>query len=543
MTTATDPAAATSQAPDPVPPTAHVAAWAWALALAAMWIWTWLHLSLAWRSFPNYEYGFAVPFLALYLARQRLASHPAPVGQPGIGGALLGLVAIGGWAGFFLGELLRSVDPVWRPSGILMSLACTGLTAAWLVRLGGWRLLWVLAFPLAFTWTAVPWPTFAESWLTKGLKHFVTAVNVEILNLIGVAAEQKGNVIDLVNGTVVVDGACSGVNSLQSSLMIALFLGELFRFTVLRRIVLIGLAVLIAICGNIARTFTLAWLVHLQGEGAVETYHDSLGLIAIVAIYGAIIVVGWRMSGAGGLPSRPTGWGAEGYVRAATRLSPIGAAVAALAMLTVPALAKVWFAVSPGGEVRKQFSALFFLRDHPVPPGWKVEPVKFTKTEHEALGFTEGEALRVAAPWGSEGTMYHFFWEPTATHATLFYEHTPDVCMPGAGWQLTAPPTVVKLRVAGTEVAARLFPFEREGGQTAAVQTIWHGGQSAVIGKMDNTEARLSRLGLLWDGQRRHGMEVLSIFVAGRADEARYVREAEAMIEAFLEANPNPDVR
>jgi exosortase len=540
--TATSAPPQTAPAPESAPVAAQLAAWGWALALAAMWVWTWLHLSLAWRSFPNYEYGFAVPFLALYLARQRLAAQPDAVGAPGIGGWLLGLVAIGAWAAFLLGELLRSVDPVWRPSGILMALACTGLTAAWLVRLGGWRLLWGLAFPLAFTWTAVPWPTFAESWLTKGLKHFVTAVNVEILNATGVAAMQKGNVIDLVNGTVVVDGACSGVNSLQSSLMIALFLGELFHFTVVRRIVLLVLAVLIALVGNIARTFTLARLVHAIGEGAVETYHDTLGLIAIVAIYGAIIIVGWMMAG-GGLPSRGGGWSTRGYVRAGARLSPLGAVVAALAICAVPALARVWFAVSPGGEVRKQFSALFFLRDHPVPPGWKVEPVKFTKTEHDALGFTEGEALRVTAPWGAEGTMYHFFWAPTATHATLFYEHTPDVCMPGAGWQLTAPPTVVKLRVAGTEVAARLFPFEREGAQTAAVQTIWHGGESAVIGKMDNTEARLSRLGLLWDGPRRHGMEVLSIFVAGRADEARYVREAEAMLAAFLETNPTPDVR
>ena len=172
-----------------------------------------------------------------------------------------------------------------------------------------------------------------------------------------------------------------------------------------------------------------------------------------------------------------------------------------------------------------------------------MEPVKFTKTEHEALGFTEGEALRVSAPSGASGTMYHFFWSPKATHATLFYEHTPDVCMPGAGWQLTGTPSVVSLRVAGVEVAARLFHFEREGGQTAAIQTIWHGGESAVIGKMNNTEARLGRLGLLWDGPRRHGMEVLSIFVAGRADEARYVREAEAMLAAFLEPNAAPDVR
>jgi len=527
----------------PGAPGSRVALWGWLVALGAMWGWTWLHLSLAWRSFPNYEYGVAVPFLALYLARQRYVSHPAPLGPPGIGGGLLGLVALVAWAGFFLGELLRSIDPVWRPGGILLALCCTGLTAAWLVRWGGWRLLGVLAFPLAFTWVAVPWPTFIESALTQGLKRFVTGVNVEALNATGVAAIQQANVIDLLRGTVVVDGACSGVNSLQSSLMIALFLGELFRFSAVRRIVLVAVAVGIAICGNIARTFTLARLVDALGEGAIETYHDSLGLAAILGIYAAIILVGWRMSGGATRTVRGSETVDPRAGAVGARLSAPAAGFAALAFLAVPAAAAVWFALSPGGEIRLQRSALFSLRDRPVPAGWTVEPVKFTKTEHEALGFSEGQALRVTSPAGAEGTMYHFFWAPEATHATLFYEHTPDVCMPGAGWQLLSPPTVVPLQVARTEVAARLFRFEREGGQTAAIQAIWHGGESAVIGKMDNTEARLGRLALLWQGPRRRGMEVISVFVAGRADEARYVREAEAMVAAFLEANPTPDVR
>jgi exosortase len=537
------PALSLQEAPETVAPPTSVAAWAWGLALGGMWVWTWLHLSLAWRSFPNYEYGFAVPFLALYLARQRLASRPDAVGSPALGGALFALIAVGAWSVFMLAELLRSIDPVWRPCGMLMAAACTVWTAAWLLRGGGWRLLGVLAFPLAFTWVAVPWPTFVESYVTKGLKHFVTVVDVEALNLTGVPAMRHGNVIDLVSGSVVVDGACSGVNSLQSSLMIALFLGELFRFGVARRILLVALGVVIAICGNMVRTYTLARLVNALGEGAIETYHDHLGLVAIIGIYAAIIAVGWLLARESGLPLRTPHSPGAGYLRAAARLSPIGAGLAALAVLTVPLLANVWFAASPGGEIRQQRTQLFFLRDHPVPPRWKTEPVKFTKTEHEALGFSEGEALRVTTPTGAEGTLYHFFWGPNATHATLFYEHTPDVCMPGGGWQLVGTPNVVSLHVAGTDVAARIFHFEREGAETAAIQTIWHGGESAVIGKMNDAEARAGRLALLWRGPRRRGMEVISVFVAGRADEERYVREAETMLGAFLVPNPAADVR
>ncbi len=532
--------------PAETPPTrVNVAGWAWGLAIAGVWLWTWRHLALAWGAFPNYEYGYAVPFLALYLAWQRLSADPdalSPKNPRAIGGGLFAVVACGAWGGFMLGELLRCIDPVWRPIGLLLMAACTALTTAWLLRTGGWRLLACVAFPLAFTWVAVPWPTFMEASLTKGLKHFVTATNVEALNAIGVAAIQQGNVIDLVGGTVVVDGACSGVNSLQSSLMIALFLGELFRFGFGRRVFLIAAGLGIAICGNMVRTFSLAWLVHREGHGAVERYHDTLGLVAILAIYAAIIALGWLLARSG-LPPRPQSLPQAGAMFAAARQSPFAAGFGAVAFLAVPVLALGWFAVSPGGEIRQQHSALFFLRDQPVPPRWKAEPVKLTKTENDALGFSEGEALQLTTPTGAEGTIFHFFWAPNATHATLFYEHTPDVCMPGAGWQLTSPPHVVTVRVGGAETAARIFEFQREGGQTSALQMIWNGGESAVIGKMNNAEARVGRLGLLWKGPRRRGMEVITAFVAGGLDDARRIREVESMLKNFLTANPTADLR
>jgi hypothetical protein len=72
---------------------------------------------------------------------------------------------------------------------------------------------------------------------------------------------------------------------------------------------------------------------------------------------------------------------------------------------------------------------------------------------------------------------------------------------------------------------------------------IWNGGESAVIGKMNNAEARVGRLGLLWKGPRRRGMEVITAFVAGGLDDARRIREVESMLENFLTANPSAEVR
>ena len=57
-----------------------------------------------------------------------------------------------------------------------------------------------------------------------------------------------------------VDEACSGIRSFDATLMISLFLGELYRFGLLRRIGLVGFGVALAFGCNIVRTLILAWV-------------------------------------------------------------------------------------------------------------------------------------------------------------------------------------------------------------------------------------------------------------------------------------------
>ena len=52
-------------------------------------------------------------------------------------------------------------------------------------------------------------------------------VTVGALNLLGITAVQRGNVIELQTGSVGFDEPCSGIRSLQAVLMLALFLGRI----------------------------------------------------------------------------------------------------------------------------------------------------------------------------------------------------------------------------------------------------------------------------------------------------------------------------
>ena len=68
------------------------------------------------------------------------------------------------------------------------------------------------------------------------------------------AAMTPGVVIETGAGPVGVDTACSGIRSFQASVMVGLFLGELFRYGFLRRMILLLGGIGVAFLCNVVRT-------------------------------------------------------------------------------------------------------------------------------------------------------------------------------------------------------------------------------------------------------------------------------------------------
>ena len=103
-----------------------------------------------------------------------------------------------------------------------------------------------------------------------GLMRTVAAVATEALSLCGIPAQLEGSLIRVSTGLVGVNEACSGVRSLQTSLMIGLLFGELKRLSVPKRFALILGALAIAIVANFARAFFLVWIAATQSISAVD---------------------------------------------------------------------------------------------------------------------------------------------------------------------------------------------------------------------------------------------------------------------------------
>src|ERR1022692_1980579 len=158
-------------------------------------------------------------------------------------------------------RFLHEANPTWRLTSLLWTLEVIGLTLLLLQMFtevgsqrpqgrsqrseirGQWR---GLAFPVCFFLVAVPWPSGLETFMVQSLMRSNVATTVELLGLFGIPAVQHANVIEVGTGVVGIDEACSGIRSLQATLMISLFLGELYRLTVRRRVGLVVLGFVLA---------------------------------------------------------------------------------------------------------------------------------------------------------------------------------------------------------------------------------------------------------------------------------------------------------
>src|SRR4029077_17421607 len=248
------------------------------LFFGALWFVLCRQLSGEWLVNEQYNYGWFVPFFALYLFWLRWQDRPPPE-IPNSKSQVPNkwIVAFIGIAALFLllpVRLFEIATPEWRPLGWIHAAAVATLALLYLWCVGGKPWVGHVAFPVAFFFVAVPWPTAVEVPIIQGLMRSVADVAAETAMLLGIPAQVEGNLIRVSTGLVGVNEACSGIRSLQTSLMIGLLFGELKRLSVLRRVALVVGAVIIAVFANFVRAVFLVTVAATENVSEVNRWHD-----------------------------------------------------------------------------------------------------------------------------------------------------------------------------------------------------------------------------------------------------------------------------
>ena len=449
------------------------------LFFGALWFILCRQLTGEWSVNEQYNYGWFVPFFSLYLFWLCWQDRPQPFRISNFEFRILTVGAVVALLLLLPVRLFEIANPEWRLLAWVHATAVVTLTLLLIWRAGGRAWLRHFAFPVAFIFIAVPWPTPVETPIIQGLMRIVARVAAETAMLLGIPAQVEGNLIRVSNGLVGVNEACSGIRSLQTALMIGLLFGELKRLSILRRVELVAGAVAIALFANFFRAVFLVTVAATENISEVSRWHDIAGYTIIALVFVGTMGLAYLLGRSEIRHQRSEVPGRWSVVRS----SYLAAALCWLLLVEIGTAA--WYRVHERNLVSTA----------PWSVQWSEQSLNFRKLKMDSeirgvLRFDDGEAAawtltspisseNVAKPRASgtqvngsgENTisclLYVFRWKPGRNSALLANLHRPDVCLPASGWSQVADDGVRNYPVsAAFELPFRHFEFQRAFGDS-----------------------------------------------------------------------------
>ncbi len=422
-------------------------------------------------------------------------------------------------------RLIQESAPDWRLLGWAMGGICVAISLAAVYFAGGIAWLRHFAFPIAFFLIAVPWPVPLEQTLVQWLMRSVTQICVEALSWASIPAIQSGNVIQIATGKVGVEEACSGVRSLQTTLMIALFMGELLRFGIVRRIILLVGGLGVAFICNASRAFFLVWVSAKSGTDAVAKWHDNVGMAVLLASLVGVGILCALLNFKRSEKEEPS-------------LDPGLLHPSAPPKRGILIALAVWFVVI---EISTEAWYRMAEARSPKANAWNVSwptgqkafrEIEIGEATRNILKYTDARSAVWADEQGLNWAMVLLRWAPGRTSVQLARAHGPEVCLPSAGAVMTEDLGLRPMRIKGIDLPMRSYIFRTRNGLIYVFYCLWEqrpdtdGPQSTFV---DMTMAR--RLDAVRKGVRNAGQQAIEVVVSNVPGP----EQAEVAVKQFLE--------
>ena len=427
-------------------------------AVALLLLIAWLYASILARLFlqwvgphhdPNFEHGIFVPLFAMFVLwqeRKRLkaiAAAPSWAGLPLVVLSMLVLV---------LGVLGADI--------FLPRVSLLILLAGLIILFQGWTFFRAVLFPWAFLVLMIPIPSLIISRVTFPLQLLAAKLATALLGLV-VVVHREGNVIWLVSGPLDVVEACSGIRSLLSLVTLAIIYGYLLESRKWVRVVLACAAVPIAVAANSFRVFGTGLLVQFgygdEAEGAPHALAGLLifavALIMLFAVHRLICLI-WKS----GPPARSNVAHLEEQPAGEIRMK---AGSFRFGIVAVPMLATaIGLQAHSSTEIIPPHQPLSSL---PSQIGaWTGNDDPLDQETLDILG--PGEYLvrdyeNANQPEPSINLYIPFFPSQKAGDTI----HSPDHCLPGAGWIPTSREVIQLARPDGSSVPVNRYVVSKMG--------------------------------------------------------------------------------
>ena len=231
-------------------------------------------LSYYWNTDPDLSFGWIVLMLAGYVLWEALEESSPPNQSLGPLSCIL----------YITGLLMMAIFQVYTAAMGVMPAAVWGLALGYVFIVTANLISTVnrsdffrFAFAFLFVLVALPLPSLVDRLVVGGLQNVVAVWVVEALNIMGIPAIKEGSLVRLPGGMVGVDEACSGIRSLQSTVMATLFIGYLTLKRFDTRVTLFFVGCGFAVLGNLIRALMLSLSAAQNGIESVDEVHDLAG--------------------------------------------------------------------------------------------------------------------------------------------------------------------------------------------------------------------------------------------------------------------------
>jgi exosortase len=528
----------------PAPPSPQVrgsaALWLMLASLALLWGIVIHQIGAQWSVYEQYAYGWAVPFLCAYLAwraweniRRKFEIRNSKFEIRMAFASVIFCALL-----FFPTRIVVEANPIWRAASYAISIEVIAITLGLLYLVGGRQSLKAFAFPVCFFLVAVPWPSAIENLVIQSLTRLNTGATVELLGMAGTPALQHGNVIEISTGMVGIDEACSGVRSVQATLMMTLFFGAFYQLSWKRRLKLIGIGFALALICNLGRTFFLASVAARDGLPAMEKWHDPAGVTILVTCFLGI----WL--GAEVLrkveskkekfenknaENQKTGIGrqkSEAALEKATALSHLNFPFRFFKIFAGSLLA--WILFSEGAT---QFWFLSHERNARASMDWTVNwptnqsefrQIPIPRESQKELQCNEGFHYGWRDDDGIFWQSFYLKWNPASTlkeRATvhLAKTHRPEHCLTAAGKTLEMETEPRVLTLGNLKLPYRGMVFEDRGRPMHVFFIAWEEDTPGDVYANMRSDT-MSRLEAAMSGTRGKGQRVMEVAAWGFAD-------------------------
>ncbi|MEP4199314.1 MAG: VPLPA-CTERM-specific exosortase XrtD [Aliishimia sp.] len=381
----------------------------------------------AWQ-LPEYSHGPLIPVLSALLFLRQLKEYPATPGYikdrtPGLW--LLGLAVVFG----LMGKLAK-IDDIVAYALILWVGAVLLISFGWKTGKHFWppvlHLVYMLPLPGVIYYKMSTWLQMVSSELGVGLLHMI---NVPVF--------LEGNIIDLGVLKLHVAEACSGLRYLFPIMSFSYIFAVIYRGPKWHKAVLLLAAAPITVVMNSVRIAIAGWIANTWGVSHLEGFtHFFEGWVIFMICILLLFALAWIMlkfnkeytSLPDALDLDTAGLGAQ-----MSRLSLVQPSRTLIAATLIMVLAAVAWQAKPNVNQVDVVRDPFALFPRALGEWNATSNAALSQEIQVVLGADDYHSVKLHSPNYEQHVDFFSAWYDDQSDGGT---HSPEICLPGAGWEI-----------------------------------------------------------------------------------------------------------